>query len=766
MIPLAYALTYEFSFKFGSTGSAEGQFSEPNGIAVNSANIFVVDDQQDRIEIFDLSGNFVSTFGKNVQTGGAGGVFEICTSSCSRGNSGSLNGEFNSPDDIAVNSTHIIVSDGNNNRRIQIFDLSGNFVSMFGFGVLDGSNAFQNCTAAVTCQTGQTGSGDGQFADTSGIAVNSTHILVADPNNRRIQIFDLSGNFVSMFGKDVSSGAGAGGVFEICTSSCQIGQTGGGDGEFNRPSGIAVTSTHIIVSDENNDRIQIHDLNGNFVSTFGFGVDAGNTNSFQICTSSCTAGINGAGDGQLNGPQDVDIDSDGNIIVADFSNRRIVTYDSSGNFVSMFGFNVGGGGVFENCVSGCQAGTTGTADGQFNDPRGIAGGSNNQIFVVEESGNRVQVFSVPSSPTPATNGGGGSSKDYMTKPTFGLDHRSFQPWVTGGFSFNGVSHDITDNYWTPFNEKQVRVGTINNFTAKVYADKGLRTQEFLFGIPEVGKAQDAEVVVEVWYDHQKNIIDFKLSQKTNVVDADSLTVTHSMTDCSSANNLQCDLTEISMKFLEPLNDKVMAINAVDHKNRGQLTYQNEGFDISGVSLNPMLTLMIPSPEKYEGLIEVMQIAKYSDIWIANDGREFVMDKSGGFTQINESFARHTDTGIMKNRLHSGFADYKETQATNAIEQLLEYCPTCLTSFADFKDSFAYEYPETVDRLEILSYLMIIEERKAIKVLDDAQLSIAHPKAEIDRDDRPISIILAEERLMKKILADERAYLKQVLASQR
>jgi hypothetical protein len=47
--------------------------------------------------------------------------------------------------------------------------------------------------------------------------------------------------------------------------------------------------------------------------------------------------------------------------------------------------------------------------------------------------------------------------------------------------------------------------------------------------------------------------------------------------------------------------------------------------------------------------------------------------------------------------------------------------------------------------------MIIEERKAIKVLDDAQLSIGHPKAEIDRDDRPLTIILAEERLMKKNL---------------
>jgi len=233
--------------------------------------------------------------------------------------------------------------------------------------------------------------------------------------------------------------------------------------------------------------------------------------------------------------------------------------------------------------------------------------------------------------------GGGGSDQAKTKPTFGLDHRSFQPIVEGGFSFNGVSHDITDNFWTPFNEKPVRLGTINTFTAKVYADKGLRTQEFLFGIPEVGKAQDAEVVVEVWYDTQKNIIDTIVSQKTNVVDADSLTVIHSMNNCSSENNLQCDVTSISIKFLEPLFNKVMAINAVDLKNRGQLTYQNEGFDISGDSLNPMLTLMIPGPEKYEGLITITQNEKYSNLWTAEDGRIF--DANNYFKEINPTLQK-------------------------------------------------------------------------------------------------------------------------------
>ena len=232
----------------------------------------------------------------------------------------------------------------------------------------------------------------------------------------------------------------------------------------------------------------------------------------------------------------------------------------------------------------------------------------------------------------------GDWKASRTKPTFGIDHTTFIQTVDGGFSFNGISHDITDNFWTPFSEQPIKLGTLNTFSAKVHADKGLRTQEFIFGIPEVGKAQDAEVRVEVWYDHQKNIIDTIVNQKTNVVDADSLTVKHSMNNCGSENNIQCDVTEISMKFLEPLFNSVMAIQAFDQKNRGQLTFLNEGFDISGVSLNPMITKMIPGPEKYEGLIEITQNEKYSNLWTTEDGRIF--DKTvEGFILTNPTIQK-------------------------------------------------------------------------------------------------------------------------------
>jgi len=75
------------------------------------------------------------------------------------------------------------------------------------------------------------------------------------------------------------------------------------------------------------------------------------------------------------------------------------------------------------------------------------------------------------------------------------------------------------------------------------------------------------------------------------------------------------------------------------------------------------------------------------------------------------------------------------QANLAKETLSLMCPSC--------DDETFELSE---RLEIL---------------DDTQLSITYSETEIDRDDRPIPVILAEERQMKKILGDERAYLKQM-----
>ena len=81
---------------------------------------------------------------------------------------------------------------------------------------------------------GEEGDGDGQFKKPSGLAIIDDLIFVADKDNRRIQILNLKGRFVSKFGT-----------------------MGSGSGSFHYPWGVAVNKhRQIAVCDTKNARVQ------------------------------------------------------------------------------------------------------------------------------------------------------------------------------------------------------------------------------------------------------------------------------------------------------------------------------------------------------------------------------------------------------------------------------------------------------------------------------------------------------------------------------
>src|SRR6476620_6112686 len=102
--------SYVFFKKWGSQGTADGQFVSPTGIAINPANnnIYVVDSGNNRIQEFDNNGTFLTQWGSI----------------------GSGDMQFNKPTGIAVDSNtgNVYVVDSGNNR-IQKFDSSGNFIT-------------------------------------------------------------------------------------------------------------------------------------------------------------------------------------------------------------------------------------------------------------------------------------------------------------------------------------------------------------------------------------------------------------------------------------------------------------------------------------------------------------------------------------------------------------------------------------------------------------------------------------------------------------
>jgi len=110
-----------------------------------------------------------------------------------------------------------------------------------------------------------------------------------------------------------------------------VGETGSGTRHIEELSYSDECGTLIFVSDRDNDRIQIFDSSGTYLSQFG---------------------SSGTGDGQFDDPMSVEVDSSGDIYVVDNNNSRIQIFDSSGTYLSQFG-------------------SSGSGNGQFNEPEDV-----------------------------------------------------------------------------------------------------------------------------------------------------------------------------------------------------------------------------------------------------------------------------------------------------------------------------------------------------------------------------------------------------------
>ncbi len=151
--------------KWGSQGSAAGQFMGPSGIAVAKDGQVVVADQfNHRVQVFRPDGTLLRMWGSV----------------------GSGDGEFNYPLGVVVTKNdEVVVVDGGN-HRVQVFRLS------------DG--AFQR-------KWGGYGSADGRFSSPTCLTAADGDLFVTDSNNHRVQVFRMDGTFLRKWG---SRGSGLG----------------------------------------------------------------------------------------------------------------------------------------------------------------------------------------------------------------------------------------------------------------------------------------------------------------------------------------------------------------------------------------------------------------------------------------------------------------------------------------------------------------------------------------------------------------------------
>ena len=175
----------------GGKGTEDGQFDSPTGVAVDgNGNVLVADSGNGRIEKFSPTGTFVTSIK-----------------------------QFEAPNGIAIDHAgNIYVAEIGSKHRVQKLGPDGTFISEWAPGlygprriaigpddsiyVVDqGRTRIVKLSpdGQVLTTWGSGGNGDGQFNDHTSVAVDPTtnKIYVADPRNRRIQVFDSNGKFLT-----------------------------------------------------------------------------------------------------------------------------------------------------------------------------------------------------------------------------------------------------------------------------------------------------------------------------------------------------------------------------------------------------------------------------------------------------------------------------------------------------------------------------------------------------------------------------------------
>jgi tripartite motif-containing protein 71 len=144
----------------------------------------------------------------------------------------------------------------------------------------------------------------------------------------------------------------------------QFGSAGSGAGQFSGPMNVAFAAGDVYVTDEGNNRIDEFSTTGSFIKAMGWGVSDGKEEA-ETCTSSCRAGIAGAGNREFNHPRGLTTDPvSGNLYVTELGNNRVQEITTVGAFVAKFG-------------------SGGAGSEQFAAPMGVVVGSTGGIYVTD-----------------------------------------------------------------------------------------------------------------------------------------------------------------------------------------------------------------------------------------------------------------------------------------------------------------------------------------------------------------------------------------------
>ncbi len=291
----------------------------PHGLAYDPSlnELFVSDMNNDRIMVYDLSGGITDGMDASYELGQPD--FSSESNSLFQTNANGL--EYPVSETIDTVHHHLFVSDSSNNR-VLIYNLSttNTLVSQTPSYVL-GQTSFtgDECNGPTEVESATT------LCDPLGVSYDPTHnfLYVADPDNGRLLVYDLSGGITTGMAASYVLGEPDMQTTDYATSQNLL----------DCPAGISYDASHqrLFVSDECDSRVVVYDLSGGITD----GMDASYVLG-QADFTSYNSNQNGSpAANTMYDPDEITYDSSTSMLyVADSGNGRVLIYDLSGGISS------------------------------------------------------------------------------------------------------------------------------------------------------------------------------------------------------------------------------------------------------------------------------------------------------------------------------------------------------------------------------------------------------------------------------------------------